>query len=367
MKKLILILLVVASAACKKTRKEDIIPKSSSKDVLSFELAGLSPKVTATVDNNQATITFLVPFRTDLTKLKPTIHISDKATISPASDTEVDATKALNYSVTAEDGSIKVYKVVAQSEMRLLFYNANKGASQVTDNKTFSPISNNTLAPNWTDVVSMGATQVLFYDEKTGKVTVADNLSFSKNNDYNIESDLYSATYLGSNSILFLGKSNNALYFKDFALQKVLTFPSISGESVASDALGVTKETFLYYAPTTGIAVEINIKDKSLVNNNINLGKDYYRLIDVGDGSLLGYNPSNGKASIFQNEKPFTKIKDITLAAGYTQIVNAGTGQVLFYNVNTGEGMMTDNKNFTKLPVTLPTAAAGKWTHIVRL
>ncbi len=365
MKKLIFIFIVLLFVACKKTKKDDPIPKSSSKDVLSFELAGLNPKVTATIDNNQATVTFTLPFRTDLTKLKPTIRVSDKATISPASDTEVDMSKALTYTVTAEDGSTKSYKIVAQPEIRLLFYNTNTGTSQVTDNKTLAAITNQTLATNWTDMISIGTTQVLFYDEKTGKVSVADNLSFTKNNDFSIESGLYSATYLGSNSILFLGKSNNSLYFKDISLQKVLNFPSISSESVISDALGTAKETFLYYAPTTGIAVEIGIKDKNLVANNINLGKDYYRLIDVGDGSLLAYNPANGKAAIFQNEKPFSKIKDITLAAGYTQIVNAGSGQVLFYNVNTGEGMITDNKNFAKLSVALPTT--GKWTHIVRL
>jgi hypothetical protein len=365
MKKFVFISIVLLSVACKKKTETAPIPKSSSKDIVSFELASLNPKVTATVDNNQATVTFLVSFRTDIAKLKPTIRVSEKATISPASDTEVDMSKSLNYTVTAEDGSTKVFKIVVQSEVRLMFYNTDKGTSQITDGKTLVAVSN-TLAANWTDIVGIGTTQVLFYDEKTGKVTVADNLSFTKNNDFSIESGLYSATYLGSNSILFLGKTNNGLYFKDMSLQKVLNFPSISSESVISNALGTTKETFLFYAPTTGIAVEISIKDKNPVTNNINLGKDFYRLIDVGDGSLLAYNPANGKAAIFQNEKPFSKLKDLTLAAGY-QIVNAGAGQVLFYNSATGEGMMTDNKNFAKLPVALPTSASGKWTHILSL
>ncbi len=366
MKKLIFIFIVLFFVACEETKKDDLVPKSSSKDIVTFELATLNPKVTATVDNNQATITFSLPFRTDATKLKPTIRISDKATISPASDTEVDMSKPLSYTVTAEDGSTKAFKIVAQPEVRLMFYNANKGTSQITDNKTLASISNNTLADGWTDIVGIGTTQVLFYDEKTGKVTVADNLSFTKNNDFIIEPGLYNATYLGSNSILFLGKTNNGLYFKDMLLQKVLNFPSISSESVISNALGTAKETFLFYAPTTGIAVEISVKDKNLVTNNINLGKDFYRLIDVGDGSLLAYNPANGKAAIFQNKNPFSKLKDISLAAGY-QIVNAGAGQVLFYNSATGEGMMTDNKNFAKLPVSLPISSSGRWTHIVSL
>ena len=65
--------------------------------------------MTATIDHNLKTITAVVPGGTDLSNLIPHIEISEKATISPAPETTVDFTGPVNYTITAEDGSVTTY------------------------------------------------------------------------------------------------------------------------------------------------------------------------------------------------------------------------------------------------------------------
>lgn len=61
-----------------------------------------------------------VPFGTDLTKIKPTITVSPKATVNPASDVQQDFSdaKEVTYTVTAEDTTVtKTYKVRVRKEL----------------------------------------------------------------------------------------------------------------------------------------------------------------------------------------------------------------------------------------------------------
>lgn len=87
------------------------IVKSTAKDITKFSFAALSPVVDATIDASTKAITATVPAATDVTKLVPTITISDKATVSPASGVAQDFSKEVSYTVTAEDGGTVVYKV----------------------------------------------------------------------------------------------------------------------------------------------------------------------------------------------------------------------------------------------------------------
>ncbi|MBB3836320.1 outer membrane protein assembly factor BamB [Runella defluvii] len=90
--------------------------KSSAKDITKFSFAALSPAVDATIDATAKTISATVPAATDLTKLVPTITISDKATISPATGIAQDFSKEVSYTVTAEDASTQVYKVTVKKD-----------------------------------------------------------------------------------------------------------------------------------------------------------------------------------------------------------------------------------------------------------
>ncbi|GAB3777034.1 hypothetical protein GCM10028818_23540 [Spirosoma horti] len=83
--------------------------KSAAKDIKTFSLAALSPAVTGNIDATAKTISATVATGTDVTKLVPTITLSDKATVSPATGVAQDFSKAVTYTVTAEDGSTQAY------------------------------------------------------------------------------------------------------------------------------------------------------------------------------------------------------------------------------------------------------------------
>ena len=98
-------LVVLSMWACDK--KKDAEPKSIEKSITAFSF--VTPAVTATVDNSAKTITGTLPVGTDATNLSPTIVVSSKAIVSPASGVAQDFTKPVVYTVTAEDGSKQTY------------------------------------------------------------------------------------------------------------------------------------------------------------------------------------------------------------------------------------------------------------------
>lgn len=89
------------------------IPKSSEKDITGF----MVENVNGTVSGNAITVT--LPAGTDVTALAPVIQISDKATVSPASGTVQDFTNPVEYTVTAEDGTVQIYNVTVNTEEKL--------------------------------------------------------------------------------------------------------------------------------------------------------------------------------------------------------------------------------------------------------
>ncbi|MFV0331889.1 MAG: DUF5018 domain-containing protein [Dysgonomonas sp.] len=86
------------------------VVKNTEAQILTFELAGLDPVITASVDEEKKVITAAVPFGTNLKTLVPTITFKGKE-ISPESGEAVDFTHPVNYRVTAEDGRIQGYYV----------------------------------------------------------------------------------------------------------------------------------------------------------------------------------------------------------------------------------------------------------------
>ena len=101
------ILTAILSASC--STKELIPIKSSNKEIKTFSFKTLN--INASIDSVQRNITANLPFRTDASLLAPTITISPKATISPASDIVQNFTKPVLYTVTAEDGSSQTFTV----------------------------------------------------------------------------------------------------------------------------------------------------------------------------------------------------------------------------------------------------------------
>lgn len=89
----------------------DIYVLATAKAITSFAFNGLTPAVNATINENAKTITATVPAGTNRTALVPTIAVSAKATVDPASGVAKDFTNAVTYTVTAEDGSTATYTV----------------------------------------------------------------------------------------------------------------------------------------------------------------------------------------------------------------------------------------------------------------
>lgn len=87
----------------------DPATKNSSKAISSFSLDSLNPSVSAVIDESAKTIKADLPSGTDISKLAPTVTVSDKATVSPASGVVQDFTKPVIYTVTSEDGTTQAY------------------------------------------------------------------------------------------------------------------------------------------------------------------------------------------------------------------------------------------------------------------
>ncbi|MFZ6012908.1 MAG: DUF5018 domain-containing protein, partial [Bacteroidota bacterium] len=82
--------------------------QSVAKAITSFQVGDYSVVI------GSDEITIAIPALTDVTQLSPVIVVSDKATVSPASGTPQNFTNTVQYTVTAEDNSIQVYKVRIQ-------------------------------------------------------------------------------------------------------------------------------------------------------------------------------------------------------------------------------------------------------------
>lgn len=108
MKKFLFLIVVLFSYMANSCKESDT--KKSECDMLSFSIGSNSS--TAVIDKQNATISIEVVAGSDLTKISPNITVSDGATCEPNSNKETDFSKgAVKYTVTAEDGTKKVWTV----------------------------------------------------------------------------------------------------------------------------------------------------------------------------------------------------------------------------------------------------------------
>lgn len=90
--------------------------KSAEKLITSFKLSGFNPEIDGAINNDAHTVYVVVPDGTDLTKITPTIEVSDGATISPESDVIEDFTNPVIYNVTDIYGGMQNYTVTVVTE-----------------------------------------------------------------------------------------------------------------------------------------------------------------------------------------------------------------------------------------------------------
>ena len=99
------------------------------------------------IDNTAKTVKVVMPKGTDLTSLAPSVTISDKATVVPATGAVVDFSKgAVSYTVTAEDKSTSVYSVTVEDtyEKVTAIDDVNKLQIQVYPNPAKNIVNINT-------------------------------------------------------------------------------------------------------------------------------------------------------------------------------------------------------------------------------
>ena len=150
----IYVAIMMIAVACKKdeptptppattpTTTPPVITKSTAKDISKFSFATLNPVVDATIDASTKAITATVPAATDITKLVPTITISDKASVLPATGVAQDFSKEVSYTITAEDGSIQTYSVlISVLKACLLTSRTGTGIKEIYDYDTKSRLT----------------------------------------------------------------------------------------------------------------------------------------------------------------------------------------------------------------------------------
>ena len=117
--KLLTVLVVLAgSFSCVKNDP----PPSSEKEIISFEvengtLIDFSP-VVGYDDPPSYVMAIRVPFGTDCSSITPIIKISSGATIMPESGMETDFSRTVEYTVTAENGTIAIYWVAVYAGLQ---------------------------------------------------------------------------------------------------------------------------------------------------------------------------------------------------------------------------------------------------------
>lgn len=122
------IILLGLAVSCKKDTNTDAPEKSAGKQLLSFKIDSIAGQI----NESSHTVTIQVPYATDLAHAKPVVTVSEKATVSPVSGAEVNLGSAVTYKVTAEDGSVQSYTVVASkgqnTEAKILEFKVNATA-----------------------------------------------------------------------------------------------------------------------------------------------------------------------------------------------------------------------------------------------
>ncbi|HTG57195.1 MAG TPA: hypothetical protein VL943_13045, partial [Niabella sp.] len=107
---LLLLISVGTVLSCTKTQYEKI--KQPYNEILHFEVAGYGDlnKVLGVVEDGKITVYWSGSGERPAT-ISPVIKVSDAATVSPASGTAVPFNAETSFTVTAEDGTKKVYKL----------------------------------------------------------------------------------------------------------------------------------------------------------------------------------------------------------------------------------------------------------------
>lgn len=179
----IFVAIIAIFGACDKEDDTPTVIKSSVKELITFSFNGLTPAVVATISGTAISASIL--HNVDATTLVPTIVVSSKATVSPASGVAQNFSSPVTYIVTAEDGTTQNYIVtVAKSiapkssakDILTVSFNATNPSVKATIDTTTRTIT--ALLPIGTDNTKLVPT-ITFSDKSTVSPTsgIAQNLT----------------------------------------------------------------------------------------------------------------------------------------------------------------------------------------------
>ena len=129
---------------------------SSEAEILSFNIPN---QISSTINSQNATVNVVMPFGTDLTNLTPTITISAGATISPQSGVAQNFTNPVQYTVTAQNGTTKIWTVTVttqlNNEAEILTFNIPNQVSSTINSQNATV---NVIMPYGTDLSNLTPT-----------------------------------------------------------------------------------------------------------------------------------------------------------------------------------------------------------------
>ncbi len=148
------------------SRIDDIIvkgvPVHTEAEIIAFTPTGVTLAEQVVIDSENATVTMTAIMGEDVTAVEPVIEISEAATINPASGVAQDFTNPVPYTVTAEDGTEKVWTVtinVLENPVYEVVLNTSVGGAvsgagmyeEGSDVVITATVEDGYLFANWTD------------------------------------------------------------------------------------------------------------------------------------------------------------------------------------------------------------------------
>ena len=106
-----LLAIIISLLNCTSELPELKKPKSPQKDILSFKFMDFNPVVEGDIDTTLRTVRLRVPVATKVTVLKPTIAVSQSASVSPNSLIAQNFNTPVTYFVSAADCTKRAYQV----------------------------------------------------------------------------------------------------------------------------------------------------------------------------------------------------------------------------------------------------------------
>lgn len=196
-------------------------------------------------EGDVATVTVTYPFNSlteeNLRSLKPVILVSEGASISPASGVAQDFTNPVNYTVTAQDGSTKVWTVSVterSASERSISYNLNGGEMKVTPPNVYNIEVGATL-PSGGNLVKDN----YYFTGWTNLATTEDISSwpaYGQTEDIRVKANWSPAPYVKDRNIYANGM--NVTVKKNSSNKTMVYFKGANGNEIALSSINVADE-----------------------------------------------------------------------------------------------------------------------------